>query len=139
MSWFKKKKKPNPGHIPFSMNKGVPIITVELNGKKAKFLIDTGASLNIVSSEVAKKYDFKTYEPRSKTMVSGIGGSEVMLAVSDANVLFEGTKIRIPFKSVSLKNVRHKLGIVGIIGSRWLNEHSFLIDYCLNTVHKVED
>ena len=35
----------------------------------------------------------------------------------------------IRFKSADMKNIRHKLGIVGIIGSDYLLQHNMIIDY----------
>jgi predicted aspartyl protease len=134
---FKKRKKVvlDPQTIPFSMNKGVPIIEVELNGKRARFLIDTGASSNILASGEKKKYGFKTYS-NSKGVVSGIGGSEQMLSVGGTEVLINKVRVRMPFKSIDLSHVKNKLHIQGIIGSRWLDQQDYIIDYCTNTIYR---
>ncbi len=44
--------------IPFAFNTGLPIIDVEIQGKKYKFLFDTGAP-NVISKEVAEEIQHK--------------------------------------------------------------------------------
>ena len=134
--WKRKKKVVSEKEvIKFSMNKRVPIIQVELNGKKAKFLIDSGASLNILDKNAAKEYGFKTYSSSDST-VTGIGGAEEILSVGGTDVVINGKKVRMPFKSIDLSNVVSKLGIVGIIGSRWLSQQGYIIDYCDHTIYQ---
>lgn len=133
MSWFKKKKKPQPGIIPFDFYKGVPIIEVKLNGRKARLLIDSGASLNILSREAKEKYGFSTYTIKGYD-VAGIGGSKVLGGVRNADVEYDNICLNIPFRAMSLKAVQYKLNIVGIIGSKYLNRHGYVIDYKSKTI-----
>lgn len=144
MIWFWRKKKTkktisgqiNP--ISFSMGKGVPIIEIKINGKKAKLLIDTGASLNILAKEDSRNYKFNVYSLRNASEITGIGGTKQMLGVSKAKITIDDVDYRIPFKSISLRIVKRKLGIVGIIGSRWLNQQDYVIDYNTNTIYKTK-
>lgn len=140
--WKKKKKhkvEPGKDNIPFSLSKGVPIIKCTINGKGARLLIDTGASLNILSKELSKDYGYNVYSiNRNDNTVRGIGGIRTMLGVSKAKIRIEDKEMYIPFQSISMKQLFKKLGIVGIIGSRWLSKNDYIIDYTNNTLHKVD-
>ena len=70
--------------------------------------------------------------------VGGIGGTRQMLGVSKAKIEIEGEVHKIPFKSISMKALKGKLGIVGIIGSRYLNKLDYVIDYKLMTLHRAK-
>lgn len=143
MGWFRRKKKTkaNPINkqidpIKFTMGKGVPIIEIKINGKRARLLIDTGASLNILAKEDSQVYKFNVYSLMEDAHITGIGGVRRMLGVSKAKITINDIDYRIPFKSIPLRTVKKKLGIVGIIGSRWLNQQNYIIDYNTSTIYK---
>lgn len=137
MSIFKKKKIVED-EINFSLSLGVPIVELTLNGKKAKFLIDTGASLNLVSSLKADKYGFKVYSSKDKQEVTGIGGTKNLGSTYDIEVKHGEFKWNIVFFATPLEQVINKLGIVGIIGTKFLKRNGFTIDYRLNKIYKRE-
>ena len=119
--------------IPFRTNKGIPIIKLELNGKHAYFVLDTGASLSVLDKSVKKHYGFTTrsvYDVSSKNSILGIGGRQELYQAYNVSLTIKGEKtICINFKSINLSSLRRSLNVVGIIGSDFLLEHGYTIDF----------
>ncbi len=118
--------------IPFQTNKGIPIVKLELNGKHAYFVLDTGASLSILDKSVKKHYGFTTrsvYDVSSKNSILGIGGRQELYKAYNVLLTIKGEKtIYINFKSTNLSSLRRSLNVVGVIGSDFLIEHGYTID-----------
>ncbi len=119
--------------IPFLTNKGLPIVKLELNGKHAYFVIDTGASISMLDNSIKKHYGFYTrnvYRSSSKSSVLGLGGRQELEQARNVLITIKGEKIEcINFKSTNLSNLRRSLNIVGIIGSDFLIEQGYTIDF----------
>ena len=68
------------------------IIEAEVNGKKANFLVDTGAAVGLYDDNQKKKYDLEYGRRYSGTLV-GAGGELKDVRVCNTFADFEGTKI----------------------------------------------
>lgn len=126
-------EKPHRREIGFSMSKGVPIIVCTINGKGAKLLIDSGASLNVLEKSYSKRYKFTVWK-KAHGQVDGIGGGMTMLGVSKVDLEIDGICTKMPFKAISFNGVQRKLGVVGVIGSKFFKDHNAVIDYETRTL-----
>ena len=125
--------------VKFHNLKRKPIIEAQVNGKKAYFLIDTGADISILNTDDAKKYGFKNLRMMGPDQVlTGLGSStEEFWRASKANVKVGGHIIYARFYSVDIQNVIDSLfentniRILGILGSDVLMNYSMKIDYQL--------
>ena len=115
--------------VSFSLSKGVPTILCTINGKGSRLLIDSGASLNVLEKSYAKKYGFTIWKQNGGQEISGIGGSSNMLGVSKVELIIDGQVSKMPFKAISFSGVHKKIGIAGIIGSKFLRDHKAILDY----------
>jgi len=119
--------------ISFTLYKNVPIVTALLNNKKAYFLLDSGASINILDVSSSEKYGFTFIEDNDTTMI-GIGGSKGISTVSNYNITCNDRDIKIEFVGGNLKGIRKSINIVGIIGSRYFKKHNAIINFNTKTI-----
>lgn len=125
----------NNDSIPFSTEIGMPILDVNINGKDAKLLLDTGASISIIDSSAVSEYDFNIYD-KTNLNVSGIGGT-IKLYYTDNTYTMSGVHtLDIDFKASNLTELRRNLGVVGVLGSDYLKENKLIIDFTNNTLRK---
>jgi len=111
----------------FSTRKGVPTIKVTINGKGAKFLIDSGANSSFVDSSLARKFAFNIVE--NNAVLHGAGGKVQMYDVYKCKIVTEDGPLDIRMKAIDFSNVREGFGIAGIIGSDYLIKNKMNIDY----------
>ncbi|MEH6537725.1 MAG: aspartyl protease family protein [Psychroserpens sp.] len=127
--------------ISFRTNKGIPILKLELNGKHAYFVLDTGASSSLIDNSVKKHYGFTTRNVNnafSNDTVLGIGGIKELEQAYNVLLTIKGKKIKpIDFKSTNLSILRGSLNVVGIIGSDFLIEHGYSIDFERNVLVRI--
>lgn len=125
---------PEPGHIPFRTNGGIPTVAVELNGEMKRLLIDTGASYSILDLDVARDMKLRLIE--DKESVSGIGGTVKQFIISSGlEVTHRDTILHARFKAIDFP-VGRKIGVVGVLGTSYFKRHKMVIDYRTNTIHK---
>jgi hypothetical protein len=117
-----------PESIEFSISNNLPVMTVEINGHKAKLLLDTGASVSMIDSNLAEKYEFEVVNLEDM-IVNGIGGSKELYHTRGVKVYYDDQPMYVRFKSSDLKNIRLKLGVVGVVGTDYLRQHEMIIDY----------
>jgi hypothetical protein len=122
------KKEVPPNSIPFSTSKGVPIIIVDINGKPARLLIDTGATTSVIDSSIVKEYGFRV-GANLDIDFNGIGGRASMYYVDQAITTFNGEPMYIRYRASNMRNIRNSLGIVGIIGTNYLEQNKMIINY----------
>lgn len=113
-------------------------VDLKINGRNAKFLVDTGASLSLVNIENSRYYEF-TYKKNYK-QVSGLGGSRdrydiknISLTDKDGNILyinFEGANINHVVNNMN----KDGINIVGVIGSDFLKNSNAIINYADNSI-----
>lgn len=130
---------PVDGYLPVEVSffKRRPIITLTLNGQKAHFLLDTGASVSILNSKDAHRLGFRLIESSgARPDLYGINGG-TMPSFSTTKVKCFTGDMRLNYQwaasdlSGLVQRIRHRtrIRISGIIGSDLLKKYGFLIDY----------
>ncbi len=115
-----------------------PIIEVQLNGKIAYFLLDSGSEITLLHAESAEEYDFQllNYVPGGIQKVVGLGTvSDHLYGAGKVRMNIGNLRIRSLYVATDLSNViktvryntRYKL--TGIIGSDVMKKYGFLLDY----------
>ena len=95
------------------------IIEAEMNGKNGYFLVDTGASVGLISKRIEKEYNLKKGRKYSGTLI-GAGGEIKNVFHCDTPANFKGRIIpQFLFADIDnvIKSIRRETGveIVGII------------------------
>jgi len=123
--------------IEFSMNKGLPIAELLLNGRKVKFLIDSGASSSVLNLSYADALGFD-YELVENFNFTGVSGRVIQSGIASKAVLrtVDGDRLFVDFKVLDMNEVSQSLRIVGIIGSDYLDRFNYCIDYKYNVIKK---
>ena len=119
-----------------------PIVELTLNGKRAYFIIDTGADVSVINSSVAEQYDFELVKDYSQNSARGFAGQEhKFLKVKKALVMLDSVQMRTDFFAFDLDQLsrsieeRTSYRIVGIIGADLLMRYGFVIDYGTRMIH----
>ena len=123
-----------------SVNK-IPVIEGKLNGKKAFFVIDTGASISVLDEKQGKEYGFESSALDENTNLSGYGGNTYMKEAIYENVMVGGVDFNGEYYSQDLSNIvraireNEGIKISGIIGCNILKSKKAVIDLEENTIH----
>jgi len=113
---------------------GVPIVKAEINGKKAYFIVDSGATSSLIALEVCN--DYGVIVQTASQQITGVGASTKMYQ-SNAIISCEDVNIS-PVKATPLSNLiqsvksRCFIKIAGVIGSDAMRENKLIIDYSNN-------
>jgi predicted aspartyl protease/tetratricopeptide (TPR) repeat protein len=110
--------------LPITMNSLRPTIAATINGREAKFLVDSGAFWSMMSTAAAAEYGLKAH-PFHEMRVKGVGGSAEVEVTSIKEFGFAG---------ISLKNVDFlvggsEAGATGLVGQNLLEK--FDVEYDL--------
>jgi uncharacterized protein YceK len=109
--------------------KDMLILDIQLNGSKAKLLIDTGASKSLLNINRSEQYGFE-YITFLKNKYVGIGGLTDIYAVYGYEVdLFHVNFLGADLDEITRYFKEDGLFIVGIIGSDFLKNNGAIIDY----------
>ena len=106
---------------------------IKINGKRAKLLVDTGASKSLLDINRAEEYGFK-YILLAKDKYLGLGGT------MDVFILYEYIvePFHIPFLGTDLTEIAGyfdgKIPIVGVLGIDFLEQHYAKIDLKRNKI-----
>ncbi|MEM8970097.1 MAG: aspartyl protease family protein [Bacteroidota bacterium] len=115
-----------------------PIVKGTINGKNAYLLLNTGADVSIIHFKDAKRYGFSCHTRTSmkKFRVTGLGANvKGLVGVYNMDLQLGSQIIRANYIALDLSNIINSLNtgtsvrINGIIGSKALKTHGFLIDY----------
>jgi tetratricopeptide (TPR) repeat protein len=113
--------------LPITMNSLRPTINVKINGRDARFVLDSGAFYSMISSATAAQYDLKTTPGPFGLRVIGIGGvADVRLAT-----VKEFSIVGIPLKNVEFLVGGSDVGNAGLLGQNLLEK--FDVEYDLAT------
>lgn len=111
-----------------------PIIEVNINGHKAKMLVDTGSSLGIIDINKQREFEFKLKSKMAGT-ITGMGGSsaEPAYQLKDCNVDIMGIPLY-QFIATDISAVQKairdntNIEIDGIIGTTQIKMSEMKID-----------
>jgi hypothetical protein len=118
----------------------IPVIEGKINGKRAFFIIDTGASCSILDEGVSEKFGFN-FGARADERVHSLAGEARMHKAFDCVV--EVGPLRLQhgvFRTRQLQELasairKHdEVDIAGIIGSDIFNKYRMSIDFKRNTI-----
>ena len=119
-------------------NLGLPLIAVEMNDKNICFLLDSGATLNLLDKRVHDYFSkYKLNDAMATTKISnfGIDGIETEAPRVEQIFKFENglfkTKFTIFDTSSAFNKVEEESGIQihGILGNEFLLENEWILDF----------
>lgn len=128
------KDKGNINEIPFNQTNNLPIVTLNINGHYVRLLVDTGSTMNILDKSLKTKLRF-TSDP-SSIEFEGIGGNRNAEVVGNTLVKYKEDIVFIRFVTLDISNISKTTGIQGIIGSEFLEENGYMIDFKNNKLIK---
>lgn len=114
------------------------IIEGEVNGKKAPFLVDTGASISLIDENSKKKYNLTIGRKFNKPLI-GAGGDIKSSYICDTVIYINNkpiTQFILSDISGVQESIQHETGkrILGIIGLPQLKALGTKIDLLNNTI-----
>lgn len=113
----------------------VPIIEVNLNGKTAYFVLDSGSDLSLLHLEEAENFQFTRQRRASKSIVGASGGKQSLFETSKVELQIGQQPLQTLFYATDLSTVVESLSIStgftisGIIGMDLMRRYGFEIDY----------
>lgn len=118
--------------IPLEINHKVILIGGEVNGKKLKFCLDTGAETNILSQNVSKKV-LQNFEIQKVLKVSGASDQQSQAVLGILKSLKVGTTEydQLQAALMNLDNLSEVYGayIDGMLGYEFLSKHKSSINF----------
>lgn len=110
----------------------LPIVSLTNNGQTFKFLIDTGATLSLVDSNILDKLDYSKLD--IKGTAYGIDGNVVNVDYVAMTLSHGDTEFTEQFQVMRLDafdNLREadNIDLVGILGGAFLKRYNFVVDY----------
>ena len=131
---------PNLNCMYFKTVSRIPVAEVKINGKRAFFIIDTGASCSILNESVSEHFGFR-YGIKRDDHVFGLAGTAQMHRAFNCSVEFGPLDLtHTTFRTkhmddiVSLIKQHENIEIAGIIGSDVLNHYRVAIDFKRSTI-----
>lgn len=113
----------------------LPILTSEIEGKTYNFLVDSGANVNIISKEAIDMIQDKIILEKTEKIITIEAKSKEDRNVCSISFSVKGNifsdKFIISDRFVSLDSIERNYGIKidGILGSNFLYENKWIIDY----------
>ncbi len=113
--------------LPVTMRGHEPLITVKINGKDARFIVDTGAFWNSMTPGSAAKYGLSLGPAPFGLIMKGVGGSTMNISL--------GTAQDMTFADVALHHVQFIVmdkgfgGEAGLIGENFLKQFDVEYDF----------
>ena len=118
------------------------IVSGEINGRKAYFLLDTGSDLTLVHENKAKYYNFRIKKMNRPHPITGAGGNVSYIdRAGDIELKLGSLPVATSFFSYDLSGIiasiynKIHIKISGIIGSDVMGKYGFVIDYRNQEVH----
>lgn len=110
-------------------------IKATINGKKGRFILDTGASSSCVGFDTIDQFKLKVVDSEIKAVGAGASGMDTMLSKSNTLKIGSWKKQRIALILFNLTHVNEGLlahnanSVDGIIGADILKKGKAIIDY----------
>jgi hypothetical protein len=126
--------------VPFTTIGMIPVIEGKINGKRAFFIVDTGASCSLLNEAAAHRYGFK-YRARSEEQVIGLNGQakinlafDYQIQLGPVNLKQAVFRTRHLSELANIIRVNDHIDIAGIIGADILKRYGMVVDFNSNTV-----
>ena len=108
---------------------------MNINGKPAKFIVDTGASVSLIDMKQEKNYHFSYYQNSGNGVMNSFSGLNKLMLTSRIEVkhnqyTFRGFKFyatNIDYLQRFLE--KRSIHILGIVGADFLLRNRAIIDY----------
>ena len=110
----------------------LPIVSLTNNGQTFKFLIDTGATLSVIDSNILDKLDYSKLDIKGNAY--GIDGNivnvdyvAITLSHGDTKFVEQSQVMRLD----AFDNLREtdNIDLAGILGGSFLKRYNFVVDY----------
>lgn len=119
---------------------GVPIVTFTHKGKPLNFIVDTGSSNNIISTNVYKQLE-KVDISSEVSSVYGVDGNNISIGGTVLTYLQCDKKVYLA--SFEVMNIpaldkfssEENINIAGFIGSNFLSKYNWVIDFSHNNLY----
>lgn len=116
----------------------LPIVKLTNNGQTFNFLIDTGASLSIIDSEVLSKLKYASLSTQGNAY--GIDGNIIEVNYVRMNLAHEKAGFIEDFQVMRLNafdNLKktNNIDLAGILGSSFLKRYNFIINFGELIIH----
>jgi predicted aspartyl protease len=130
--------------IPFQkIGQQIPVVEAFLNGKKAWFIIDTGATYTLLNASEASQFGFfvREHPLHRKTEVNGLGGKLILHETFSCRIDLGPLEIKhFPWKSGNINRLsakilkNEKIRLAGILGSDLLSRYGINVNYDNQTI-----
>jgi len=121
--------------LKFQVWDNIIYLDVEVNGKKARFIVDTGAALSLIDANQSKFYGFDVTQLDHTNFIQGFGSKNQLLATSHIKVRYRDLDLKgLKFRGSDLSHLNdflqpRNIKILGILGSDYLARENAIIDY----------
>lgn len=120
----------------------LPIVTFVNNGQPFNFIIDTGATLSIIDSNILNKLAYVKTDTVGNAY--GFTGEVIPTEYANIEISYEDFKFEDEFQIIRMEafdNIKevHDIEIAGILGSTFLKRYDFTIDYTDLTIFTKKD
>ena len=120
--------------VHFIMHGTIPLILASINGKRAFFIVDTGASISILNQQDADYFGFDF--TKGEASVAGFGGiSELNRAMGSTVQIGSLTLKNFPFACQDMEHISaafmnaRRVKVAGVIGSDIFQKYKISINY----------
>lgn len=127
-------------HLHFRKIGRIPVVEGKINGKKAYFIVDTGASVSILNDLVSDHFGFRSISCREQSVL-GLGGQANLKDAIHAVVEVGPLRIKnVTFRTkhmadfVAMIKRDENLEIAGIIGGDVFDLYNITIDFKTNRI-----
>lgn len=119
----------------------LPIIPIKVGNKRMNFLVDSGSEQNHINKNDLKKIKHTMLEKYSE--LYGMEGNKVLVPYCSLNLVytkdckFNDVEFLVTDLSGAFDNMEkdHNIKVHGIIGSQFLRDMGFVIDYAESTIY----
>ena len=111
--------------LPITMESLRPLLDAKINGRDAKFVIDSGAFYSMVSAPTAAQFGLKTYPAPPGFYLTGVGGR----TGAQGTRIKEFTLLNTPIKNIEFLVGGSEIGYDGLLGQNLLE--NFDVEYDL--------
>lgn len=117
-------------------NLSMPLLNVKIANMKLTFLIDTGATHNVIASFVYEQMRDAFVLLNDKNKIMGVEGNSKETPIVEALVIIAGAGIRTKFSVVNMNNTiiqlqdENGLQLHGFLGIPFLMDNKCILNFC---------